>query len=123
MAAVERDLAKVRALDFGVDLTLSLTATNDMVDSVKAFTRFFFFFFYSRESDVRSLSPIKSENIPTTVFSKRPCGRALSEQSRCVRQTSPQMVPKVLQNSFAVVDSYSLSAQLLLPCLVVLTRP
>ena len=45
MAAVERDLTKVRVVeDFGVDLTLSLTATKDMAASVKRFTRFFFFF-------------------------------------------------------------------------------
>ena len=48
MAAVERDLTKVRVVeDFGVDLTLSLTATKDMAASVKRFTRFFFFFFVS----------------------------------------------------------------------------
>ena len=45
MAAVERDLTKVRVVeDFGVDLTLSLTATKDMAASVKRLTRFFFFF-------------------------------------------------------------------------------
>lgn len=42
VAAVERDLAKVRVLeDFGVDLTLNFTATKDMACSVKVDSSFF----------------------------------------------------------------------------------